>query len=380
MFKIEMNTNEIVKLDEKTFADLGLNEKNHLQEWIAKNPSSLGEELLIIQKEFDGFNDTNERLDLLALDKQGNLVIIENKRDTSGRDVTWQAIKYASYCSTLRKDQIKRIFQEFIDKYLHKGNAEEIIVAFLSAADFTEVILNEGYSQRIILISRTFRKEVTSAVLWLMNYNIKMQCFKATPYKLEDKLIVNIEQIIPIKEIEDYVISIASKNQDDKHIISENKHRHNLRLEFWKLLLDSANQSSDNFRNINPSTHQSIGIGSGISGVSYKFVISGYYARVEVWISRANKNENKEIFNYLFKQRVEIESEFGNELAWEELLDNNASRVKYELNEVNFYNKHDWPKMIEFLVSNMKILESVFKKPISNFKNKTKNKAATNTA
>jgi len=36
---------------------------------------------LIIQKEFDGFNDTRERLDLLALDKEGNIVIIENKLD-----------------------------------------------------------------------------------------------------------------------------------------------------------------------------------------------------------------------------------------------------------------------------------------------------------
>ena len=35
------------------------------------NPEALGEELLIIQKEFSGFSDTNERLDLLALDKQG---------------------------------------------------------------------------------------------------------------------------------------------------------------------------------------------------------------------------------------------------------------------------------------------------------------------
>lgn len=41
-----------------------------------------GEELLIIQKEFDGFDDTRERLDLLALDKDGNLVIIENKLTT----------------------------------------------------------------------------------------------------------------------------------------------------------------------------------------------------------------------------------------------------------------------------------------------------------
>ena len=49
-------------------------------------PGCLGEELLIIQKEFSGFDDTQERLDLLALDKDGRLVVIENKLDDSGRD------------------------------------------------------------------------------------------------------------------------------------------------------------------------------------------------------------------------------------------------------------------------------------------------------
>lgn len=72
---------------------MGFREGEHFLEWISNNAESLGEELLIIQKEFSGFSDTNERLDLLVLDKQGNLVIIENKLDDSGRDVTWQAIK-----------------------------------------------------------------------------------------------------------------------------------------------------------------------------------------------------------------------------------------------------------------------------------------------
>jgi RecB family endonuclease NucS len=46
---------------------------------LAKTPEALGEELLIIQKEFDGFDNTCERLDLLAIDKDGNLVIIEKE-------------------------------------------------------------------------------------------------------------------------------------------------------------------------------------------------------------------------------------------------------------------------------------------------------------
>jgi hypothetical protein len=52
---------------------------------------------------------------LLALDKQGNLVVIENKLDDAGKDVTWQVLKYASYCSTLSKKNIKEIYQEYLE-------------------------------------------------------------------------------------------------------------------------------------------------------------------------------------------------------------------------------------------------------------------------
>lgn len=117
MYKINKSSNSITKLVKKTFSELGFKEKQHLQEWIAKEPTCLGEELLIIQKEFDGFDDTKERLDLLTLDKDGALVIIENKLDDTGRDVIWQAIKYASYCSNLTKSQIVKIYQDYLDKH-----------------------------------------------------------------------------------------------------------------------------------------------------------------------------------------------------------------------------------------------------------------------
>ncbi|HAV12866.1 MAG TPA: hypothetical protein DCX06_05140 [Opitutae bacterium] len=58
MFQINSTSNEIVQLVPKRFSDLGFTERGHLQEWMAKMPESLGEELLIIQKEFDGFDET----------------------------------------------------------------------------------------------------------------------------------------------------------------------------------------------------------------------------------------------------------------------------------------------------------------------------------
>jgi hypothetical protein len=69
-FRIDTQTKTIVPLTKCTFAELGFTERRDLQEWIAKQPSCLGdEEFLVIQKEFAGFSDTRERLDLLALDK-----------------------------------------------------------------------------------------------------------------------------------------------------------------------------------------------------------------------------------------------------------------------------------------------------------------------
>src|SRR5690625_793310 len=108
MFRINKNKNVIEALERPSFQELGFRERENLQEWICHNPEVFGEDLLIIQKEFDGFNETRERLDLLALDKDGNLVIIENKLDDSGRDVVWQSLKYASYCSSLTKPQDRK--------------------------------------------------------------------------------------------------------------------------------------------------------------------------------------------------------------------------------------------------------------------------------
>ena len=71
LFLVNKSKNEAVSLERKTFQELGFKERKHLQEWICKNTEMLGERLLIIQKEFSGFDDTNERLDLLAVDESG---------------------------------------------------------------------------------------------------------------------------------------------------------------------------------------------------------------------------------------------------------------------------------------------------------------------
>ena len=300
MYKINKSSNSIQKLEQKTFASLGFRERDNLQEWIEKQTNVLGEELLIIQKEFSGFDDTQERLDLLALDKNGALVVIENKLDDSGKDVTWQALKYVSYCSNLSKKNITKIFQDYLNTNDMNCTAEEKLSEFMDGRGYEEIVLNQGVSQRVILIAGKFRKE-TSTVLWLMNYKIQIQCFRATPYAMGDELFLNIEQIIPMKDAEDYMIGLADKAQDE----IENKSQINatkiIRQEFWQKLLPAMNNTGSKlFAKVHGSSYHWMGAASGISRIMFCFGISKSFCQVELYIDRGDKDENEKIFDRLF--------------------------------------------------------------------------------
>lgn len=368
MYLIDTNNNRIKNLTKKTFTELGFKERQHLQEWLANKPEALGEELLIIQKEFDGFNDTNERLDLLALDKDGNIVVIENKLDDTGRDVTWQVLKYASYCSTLSKEQIKNIYQSFLDKNGLGENATEKLATFYNQ-EYDEIAINKGNTQRMILVAANFRKEVTSTVLWLMNYKLRIQCFRATPFALEEQLFLTLEQIIPTKDTEDFIISMAGKTQDEITTQENLKSRHHIRFDFWTKILPKLKGKTPIFQNSSPTKdHWLSAGGTGISGARYSMIITKSYAGVQLEFGRGNKDENKKLFDELLTHRTEIENKFGQALNWERLDDNISSRISYNLDGVNIFNNEDWDKMFDFLTTNIIKFETVFRQPLIKIK------------
>lgn len=372
MYLINRAENSISKLDEKTFAELGFKEREHLQEWLAGDPNALGEPLLIIQKEFNGFQDTNERLDLLAIDKQGNLVIIENKLDDSGKDVTWQVLKYASYCSSLSKEDIRQIYQDYLSKTSLQEAAEERLSDFFDGKEYEELTLNQGATQRIVMVAGKFRKEVTSTVLWLMNFNIRIQCFKVTPFVFGDQLLLNIEQILPVKDTEDFSISMATKVQDEIATQESLKTRHHIRLDFWKMYLSDSNKKNNLFSNISPSKDNWIGIGIGMSGVNINLAITKTFCRTEVYFNRGNQVENKNLFDFIEKMKPEIESAFGENLIWERMDEKVSCRIKAQMDKVNVYDKEDWDKMINFLIDSSERMASAFKNPIKKLNNYAK--------
>lgn len=364
MFQVDRAENRLKKLEQKRFADLQLRERWHLQEWLANMPAALGEDLLIIQKEFDGFDDTKERLDLLALDKEGQLVVIENKRDDSGRDVVWQALKYAAYISTLTKPQIVDIFQAYLDRFCGGGSAGDLICEFLEEEALQEVVLNSGNSQRVMLIAANFRKEVTATALWLLSHGIELQCFKVTPYAFGEELFIDIQQIIPVPEAAEYMIGMSSKETQERSAEGAQKTRYEIRYAFWQQALEAFRQAGITlYRNVSPSRKYSVRAGAGISGCSYSLVFGKYEGRVELYINRPSAAENKWLFDHLQASSPEIEAAFSGPLSWERLDDGIACRVACT-HPFDGYQIENWPEIIGWMTEHVRRLEAAFRGPL----------------
>ena len=208
LFRIDPESHESEAITEVEFAQLGFQERRDIQEWVAANPGILGEKLLIIGKEFSDFDRTNERLDLLAVDEDGRLVVIELKRDDTGADAHWQAIKYASYLHRVDTEGIIGMLADYA-----KVSSEEAgnrLLQHLNADDLNAL----NNDQRIILASHRFAPEVTSAALWLNEKapgkNL-MTCVQLTPYQdaKTGSLYVQANTIIPVPGAEDYMVGVG---------------------------------------------------------------------------------------------------------------------------------------------------------------------------
>ncbi|MEL6594364.1 MAG: DUF4268 domain-containing protein [Pseudomonadota bacterium] len=359
MFQVDRPTNKLRRLEERRFKDLQLREREHLQEWLADMPEALGEELLIIQKEFDGFADTRERLDLLALDKDGQLIVIENKLDDSGRDVVWQAIKYAAYCSSLKKAEIIDIFQQYLDRYCSGGNATALICDFLDEEELDSVVLNPGNQQRVMFIAANFRKEVTSTVMWLLGHGVNAQCFRVVPYSFGEELFLDLQQIIPTPEAADFMIGMATKETEEKTAQGAQRRSHKLRLDFWEQTLEALRERGlPRYQNINPAKDLWLSCGTGVSGCAYSLIFGKGEARVELVLQRSSKEENKWVFDELAKEREEIDPAFGEPLEWRRMEGKKSSRIQHAA-VFDGFNQDSWPEMIAWLVDHIEKLDAV---------------------
>lgn len=214
IFSISPDLDKATKVSANSFIGLSIWERTHIEEWVRSNPEILGEDLLVVSIEFDRFTASSDRLDILAVDRQGNLVVVELKRDSAAGYADLQAIRYAAMVSSMTLDKLVPYYVAYKRKYdnesLSEVAAKEQIIEFVESDSFTEL----STRPRIILCSEGFSQEITATVLWLRDSNIDISCVSVTPYKVDDKVVIVPRVIIPLPEARQYLIDIKKKEEE----------------------------------------------------------------------------------------------------------------------------------------------------------------------
>ncbi|QQS02185.1 MAG: DUF91 domain-containing protein [Austwickia sp.] len=84
-----------------------------LEQYLEKDPSLLSDRLLVIGRQVK--TPHGKFIDLLAMDGEGNLHVLELKRDKTPRDVVAQVLDYGSWVSTLDRDSILELANNHLD-------------------------------------------------------------------------------------------------------------------------------------------------------------------------------------------------------------------------------------------------------------------------
>ncbi|OPY25108.1 MAG: hypothetical protein A4E27_01039 [Methanobacterium sp. PtaU1.Bin242] len=136
-----------------------------LENWIKESSTILGQDILIIGEQV---RTKSGPLDFLGIDKSGNLIVIELKRDKLPREVLSQAIDYASDVASWDLDKINEECLKYTKNELY---AEQELEDYLSESfgdiDLENIIING--TQRILLVGFSVDDSLERMIEWLSN-------------------------------------------------------------------------------------------------------------------------------------------------------------------------------------------------------------------
>lgn len=196
------------------FADLGLYERADLQRLLRDGISALDDDLLVIAEEYGSWEDARRRIDLLAIDTAGRLVVIELKRTEDGGHMDLQALRYAAMVSSHGFADVAEAYATHCAKHRpdEDVDARAELIRFLGLADDGEepVISSDV---RIMLVAADFGREITTTVLWLNRFDgMDIRCVRLVPYEVDSKVLVDIQQVLPLPEAADYQVRLRRKD------------------------------------------------------------------------------------------------------------------------------------------------------------------------
>lgn len=200
-----------------TLKAAGLMERQHLQEWVIAHPEILGQGVMVVAVEYDGWmagsGAQRDRLDVLGLDVDGRLVVAELKRGPAPDTVDMQAIKYAAMASQFKVETLATAYASYRAKrgatITVEAAADEISTHAPATTD--ETLANP----RLVVIAQSFSPSVISSVVWLAKRGLTIALTRFQPYQLEDgRVLVTFSRLFPLPTLEDSIVAPGTPTAD----------------------------------------------------------------------------------------------------------------------------------------------------------------------
>jgi hypothetical protein len=210
----ELTKTAITPLGQTTFATQGFAERVDLQRLLRERIEAIAPDTLVIAEEFCEWDESKRRIDLLGVDKDANLVVIELKRSEDGGHMELQAIRYAAMVSAMSFSKAVEVYA----RYLGHNNVKDAEIALRSFLEDTSAD-TFGSEVRIVLVSAEFSKEVTTSVLWLNQHDIDIRCVRLRPYALDNRVLLDVQQVIPLPETAEFTIKTREKAEENRRLL-----------------------------------------------------------------------------------------------------------------------------------------------------------------
>ena len=304
-----------------SFAAAGITERGHLQRFLRERaevlcPGMPGADLLLIAEEFSDWEDSQRRVDLLGVDRDGTLVVIELKRG-AGEHMELQALRYAAMVSEMTLDRAVRAFAASLGPD-DEAEAREALLEHLDDPS-EEAFAGEV---RIVLASETFETEITTAVLWLNAQGLDLRCVEMTAYvDPSGGVLLDVRQVIPLPSEARYRVRAKAKRaaeRAERAGLSETEER---RQRFWQRVIDCANDrgavprlfinKNGTPKRPNRGDQLSCKVGGGERPGGWL----GFHVRQGV--VRAGLYASADDLERLHEVRERIEAAFGGPLEWD---------------------------------------------------------------
>jgi hypothetical protein len=212
-----MKQDGLVAVPSSTFTTERVLERADLQRLLRARIDAIADDVLIVAEEFGAFADARRRIDLLGLDRQGRLVVFELKRTEEGGHLELQALRYAAMISTMTFDDLVGHYETYLESVEPEARdeAKARLADWLDDGDSTVV----SREVRIVLVSAGFGREITTTVLWLTDlYGLDIRCVRLTPYRVDDRLLLDVQQVIPLPEASELTIQLKRRATQERAV------------------------------------------------------------------------------------------------------------------------------------------------------------------